>query len=46
MFDQDIGNQERDDRTTSQKYIWPWMRMVCWLGLLLAKVPELIARKL
>ena len=28
-----------------QRYIWPWMRMVCQSELLLQKVPELIATK-
>ena len=28
-----------------QRYIWPWMRMVCQSELLLRKVPELIAKK-
>lgn len=29
-----------------QRYIWPWMRMVCRSELLLQKVPEMIARRL
>jgi transposase len=29
-----------------QKYIWPWMRMVCRSELLLQQVPSRIARKL
>ena len=41
------GNQEmsRTKGGSTQKYIWPWMRMVCRSELLLQKVPGLIARK-
>ena len=31
---------------STQKYIWPWMRMVCHSEFLLQVVPELIVRKL
>ena len=30
---------------STQKYIWPWMRMVCRSELLLQRVPELIAKR-
>lgn len=30
----------------TQRYIWPWMRMVCRSELLLQRVPQLIAPKL
>lgn len=42
------GGNEAMSRTkggSTQKYIWPWMRMVCRSELLLQKVPELIAKK-
>tara|TARA_B100000949_G_C13992728_1_gene329854 strand:- start:42 stop:512 length:471 start_codon:yes stop_codon:yes gene_type:complete len=42
------GNQDmsRTKGGSIQRYIWPWMRMVCRAELLLQKVPKLIARKL
>ena len=42
------GNQDmsRTKGGSTQRYIWPWMRMVCQSELLLQKVPELIAKKL
>jgi len=42
------GNQDmsRTKGVSTQRYIWPWMRMVCQSELLLQKVPELIAKKL
>lgn len=42
------GNQEmsRSKGGSTQRYIWPWMRMVCRSELLLQTVPRLIARKL
>ncbi len=42
------GSQEmsRTKGGSIQRYIWPWMRMVCRSELLLLKVPELIALKL
>ena len=42
------GNQDMD-RTkggSTQRYIWPWMRMVCHSEYLLQKVPALIVLKL
>ncbi len=33
-------------RRKTQKYIWPWMRMVCQSESLLQKVPERIVKKL
>jgi transposase len=42
------GNQDMD-RTkggSTQRYIWPWMRMVCRSEYLLQKVPELIVLRL
>ncbi len=43
------GGNQKMDRTkggSTQKYIWPWMRMVCHLEPLLQKVPDTIARRL
>ncbi len=42
------GNQDmsRTKGGSIQKYIWPWMRMVCHSESLLRKVPQLIVRKL
>jgi len=42
------GNQDmaRTKGGSTQRYIWPWMRMVCQSEYLLQKVPELIAQKL
>lgn len=42
------GNQKmsRTKGGSTQRYIWPWMRMVCRSELLLQKVPGLIANKL
>lgn len=42
------GNQDmsRSKGGSIQKYIWPWMRMVCHSELLLQMVPRLIVRKL
>ena len=42
------GNQDmtRSKGGSIQRYIWPWMRMVCRSELLLQMVPQLIARKL
>ena len=42
------GNQgmSRTKGGSTQRFIWPWMRMVCQSELLLQRVPELIARKL
>jgi transposase len=42
------GNQEmsRSKGGLIQRYIWPWMRMVCRSESLLQTVPQLIARKL
>ena len=42
------GNQDmsRTKGGSTQRYLWPWMRMVCQSELLLQKVPELIAKKL
>ena len=40
---QDIGLTKGGE---TQKYIWPWMRMVCHSELLLREVPWRIARKL
>ena len=42
------GNQgmSRTRGGSTQKYIWPWMRMVCQSECLSQKVPLLIARKL
>jgi transposase len=41
------GNQdmERTKGGSTQRYIWPWMRMVCWSEYLLQRVPLLIVRK-
>ena len=41
------GNQDmsRTKGGSTQKYIWPWMRMVCRSGLLLQKVQKLIVSK-
>jgi transposase len=44
-----VGGNQTMSRTkggSTQKYIWPWMRMVCQSELLLRKVPPLIAQKL
>ena len=42
------GNQDmsRTKGGSIQKYIWPWMRLVCRSELLSHRVPEQIARKL
>ena len=42
------GNQDmsRTKGGSTQKYIWPWMRMVCQSESLLQKVPERIVKKL
>ena len=42
------GNQDmsRTKGGSTQRYIWPWMRMVCRSELLLHKVPMLIANRL
>ena len=42
------GNQDmsRTKGGSTQRYIWPWMRMVCRLESLLLKVPGLIANRL
>jgi len=42
------GNQDmgRTKGGSIQRYIWPWMRMVCRTELLLQKVPKLIVPKL
>ncbi len=42
------GNQtvSRTKGYSIQRYIWPWMRMVCRSELLLQKVPEMIVLKL
>ncbi len=42
------GNQtvSRTKGDSIQRYIWPWMRMVCRSELLLQKVPEMIVLKL
>ncbi len=42
------GNQDmgRTKGGSTQKYIWPWMRMVCQSECLLRLVPLLIAKKL
>ena len=42
------GNQEisRTKAGSTQRYIWPWMRMVCRLESLLQKVPKTIVLKL
>lgn len=42
------GNQtfSRTKGCSIQRYIWPWMRMVCRSELLLQKVPEMIVLKL
>jgi transposase len=42
------GNQDMGGTKggSTLRYIWPWMRMVCWSESLLQKVPDLIARKL
>jgi hypothetical protein len=41
------GNQEmsRTKGGSTQRYIWPWMRMVCRSEYLLQKVPEMIVPK-
>ena len=41
------GNEamSRSKGGSTQKYTWPWMRMVCRSELLLQKVPELIAKR-
>ena len=41
------GNQDmsRTKGGSTQKYIWPWMRMVCRSELLLQKVPHTIVSK-
>ena len=42
------GGNEAKHRTkggSTQKYLWPWTRMVCRSELLLQRVPELIAKK-
>jgi transposase len=41
------GNQdmERTKGGSTQRYIWPWMRMVCRSEYLLQRVPLLIVRK-
>ena len=44
-----VGGNQGMSRTkggSTQRYIWPWMRMVCHSELLLQKAPELIAKKL
>ena len=44
-----VGGNEAMGRTkgsSTPRYIWPWMRMVCRSELLLQMVPELIAKKL
>jgi len=44
-----VGGNQGMGRTkggSTQKYIWPWMRMVCRSELLLQQVPSLIANKL
>jgi len=42
------GNQgmSRTKGGSTPRYIWPWMRMVCWSESLLHKVPQRIARRL
>ena len=42
------GNQDMSHTKggSTQRYIWPWMRMVCRSELLLHKVPMLIANRL
>lgn len=43
-----VGGNQDMDRTKgglTQKYIWPWMRMVCRSDSLLQKVQELIVRR-
>ncbi|OGB76307.1 MAG: transposase [Burkholderiales bacterium RIFOXYC12_FULL_60_6] len=42
------GNQgmSRTKGGSTQRYIWPWMRMVCRSELLLQKVPEQIVQRL
>jgi len=42
------GNQDMNITKggSTQRYIWPWMRMVCQSKCLLQKVPELIAHRL
>jgi transposase len=42
------GNQDmtRSKGGSTQRYIWPWMRMVCRSEYLLQTVPQLIAHKL
>lgn len=41
------GNQNMGPtkRGLTQRYIWPWMRMVCWLECLLRQVPQRIVLK-
>ena len=44
-----VGGNQAMSRTKgglTQRYIWPWMRMVCRSDLLLQKAPELIALRL
>jgi len=44
-----VGGNQDMDRTkggSTQRYIWPWMRMVCRSEYLLQKVPELIVLRL
>lgn len=41
-----IGGNQRIGRTkgsSTQNCIWPWMRMVCWSGVLLHKLQQQIA---
>ena len=42
------GNQDmsRTKGGSTQRYIWPWMRMVCRSELLLRRVPEQIEHRL
>ena len=42
------GNQDmsRTKGGSTQKFIWPWMRMVCRLESVSLRVPELIVKKL
>ena len=44
-----VGGNQAMSKTkggSTQRYIWPWMRMVCQSDLLLQKVPVRIAHKL
>ena len=44
-----VGGSQATGRTkggSTQRYIWPWMRMACRSELLLQRVPKLIADKL